>query len=70
MTVSHRQIAEIIHLVKMPRGINFFDYEIPEKLRQQIRPGSFVKIPFKDRIISGLVRGLKDSSLFDKIRPL
>ena len=44
--------------------MNFFDYYIPATLAGQIRPGVFVKIPFKKQTLIGIVHSLKDKTEF------
>lgn len=44
--------------------MDFFDYYIPAALAGQVRPGVFVKIPFKKQILIGIVHSLKDSTEF------
>ena len=44
--------------------MDFFDYYIPATLAGQIRPGVFVKIPFKKQTLIGIVHSLKDKTEF------
>jgi primosomal protein N' len=47
-------IARIIPSMRAPRGVDAFDYAIPEGM--DVRAGDVVKIPFRKQIIAGLVR--------------
>lgn len=48
--------------MKMPKKLGFFDYEIPEDMKENLTIGSFVKIPFRNKFISGVVNNIKNST--------
>ncbi|MBI3626479.1 hypothetical protein HY224_00340, partial [Candidatus Uhrbacteria bacterium] len=48
------KIAKVVPQTRLPRGTNFFDYKVPDSL-QNLKPGSFVKIPLRRQILSGIV---------------
>lgn len=47
--------AKVIPLIKLPRNLHSFDYSVPDEYADTITPGRFVSIPFRSRIIPGLV---------------
>lgn len=55
-------IAEIIPAIKLPRQFKYFDYLIPEELKDSVEVGQIVQIPFRDKKIEGLVYNLKKES--------
>ena len=62
-----------VYLLDQPYAIDrAFDYRIPDLLREDIRRGSFVTVPFgagnKTKI--GLVTGIKDSTDAKNIKPI
>ena len=63
-------IARIIPCKKLPRTMGCFDYLVPERLKNKIKPGDFVYVPFKNRIISGLVDLFTDKSEFSAIKEI
>lgn len=65
-----KKIAKIIPYHKMPRGIDFFDYEIPENLLKKINVGSQVLIPLKNKIGQGLVFELTNQSDFENLKQI
>ena len=48
------RIARVIPLLRLPRGLHFFDYTIPDTL-QGVRVGALVRIPFRAQKIDGVV---------------
>lgn len=59
-------IAEVYPIKRMPRRFSFFDYEIPEALT--LKRGDFVKIPFRNSVITGIVKEIRSTR--GKIRKL
>lgn len=59
------QIARVIPLLRLPRGLHFFDYAIPEALSGVV-VGAVVRIPFRAKKIYGVVMGIekKNASSF------
>jgi len=57
-------VAQIIPIKKMARGMDFFDYYVPAALAGLVKPGVFVKIPFKKQTLIGIVHSLKDKTEF------
>jgi len=51
--------AEIIPIIRLPPKIKTFSYLIPKELREQIKIGQAVEIPFRNKNIMGIVLELK-----------
>lgn len=51
-------IAEVYPLLRLPRTKRVFDYLVPPQL--QVKRGSFVRIPYRDEELWGIVRAVKD----------
>ena len=47
-----------------------FDYRVPERLRDVVRVGSRVRVPFGHRNVQGHVVGFADQSSFPKIKEI
>ena len=52
-------IAEVYPIVRMPRKVHVFDYEIPEELTD-LKRGDVVEIPFRNTRILGIVAKIND----------
>lgn len=63
-------IASVIVDVPAKQTDKTFDYKIPEKYKNVIRPGTRVIVPFGPRKIQGFVTGLKNESSFSKLREI
>ncbi|MCZ0872240.1 primosomal protein N' [Peribacillus sp. AS_2] len=61
-------IASVIVDVPAKQTDREFDYRIPEKWNQVIKPGMRVIVPFGPRMVQGFVTGLKVKSDFAKLR--
>jgi len=61
-------IASVIVDVPAKQTDREFDYRIPEKWNQVIKPGMRVIVPFGPRMVQGFVTGLKAKSDFAKLR--
>ncbi|MGG4198255.1 primosomal protein N' [Peribacillus frigoritolerans] len=61
-------IASVIVDVPAKQTDREFDYHIPEKWNQVIKPGMRVIVPFGPRMVQGFVTGLKAKSDFAKLR--
>jgi primosomal protein N' (replication factor Y) (superfamily II helicase) len=61
-------IASVIVDVPSKQTDREFDYRIPEKWSQVIKPGMRVIVPFGPRMVQGFVTGLKAKSDFAKLR--
>ncbi|MET1177965.1 primosomal protein N' [Peribacillus simplex] len=61
-------IASVIVDVPAKQTDREFDYRIPEKWNQVIKPGMRVIVPFGPRMVQGFVTGLKAKSDFTKLR--
>ncbi|MGE7779194.1 primosomal protein N' [Peribacillus sp. NPDC097264] len=61
-------IASVIVDVPAKQTDREFDYRIPKKWIQVIKPGMRVIVPFGPRMVQGFVTGLKDKSEFAKLR--
>lgn len=64
------KFASVIVDVKAMQTDRAFDYLIPEKWTGFIKPGMRVIVPFGPRAVQGFVTALKDSSDFDKVKPI
>ncbi len=51
--------AEVIPLVRLPKKLSFFDYEVPQEIEGQIKIGQIVVIPFRGKKIKGVVGNIK-----------
>ncbi len=56
--IGHPLIAEVYPLMRLPRGKKAFDYLVPEG-EAPVR-GSFVRIPYRQEELWGMVRQVKD----------
>lgn len=63
------QIAKIVPKIRT-QNEGVFDYAIPPELLPQIKIGILVKIPFHNRMIEGIIIGLKRSSIIPNIKPI
>jgi primosomal protein N' (replication factor Y) len=63
-------IASVIVDVPAKQTDKTFDYKIPEKYKNVIRPGTRVIVPFGPRKIQGFVTELKNESSFSKLREI
>lgn len=50
-------IAQVYPMIRLPRRFSFFDYKITD----DARVGDIVRIPFRNRLVFGLVRGLEQT---------
>ncbi len=57
--------AQVYPLIRLPRRFTFFDYQIPAELEVEV--GDLVTIPFKGRLISGVVIRTTSTTEFKKI---
>ncbi len=60
------QYASVIPYQKTPRGVDFFDYGIPDDLIGSIVPGSLVKIPLRNTERLGVVASVQDTTVAKK----
>ncbi|MFS0672383.1 primosomal protein N' [Ornithinibacillus sp. 179-J 7C1 HS] len=63
-------IAKVIVDVQAKTINQTFDYLIPERFQDILSEGMRVVVPFGPRKITGFVVGIKDSSDFDKVKPI
>ncbi|WHX42224.1 primosomal protein N' [Mesobacillus sp. AQ2] len=63
-------IASVIVDVPAKQTDKTFDYKIPDKFLEVIKPGTRVIVPFGPRKIQGFVTELKDQSSFSKLRSI
>ncbi len=63
--MKKNSIAQVIPIIRLKRNLNFFDYKIPNELLGQIKKGQLVEIPFRNKIIKGVVLNLTASSIFE-----
>ena len=50
-----KHIAQIIPVKRLPKGVNVFDYSIPEDLLPKIQVGQLVTVPIRERESYGIV---------------
>lgn len=63
INTTAKSIAEIIPAVKLPRDLTqFFSYRIPEELKEEIKIGDAVTIPFRKKEVLGIVHGFSDEA--------
>ncbi|MBT4722315.1 hypothetical protein HOB30_00985 [Candidatus Falkowbacteria bacterium] len=65
-----QKIAKIIPYKKMPRGMDVFDYLIPDELISKLEVGQIVNIPFKKSVIKGVVYDFAEKSEFKYIKAI
>lgn len=63
-------IASVVVDVPAKQTDKTFDYKIPEQLKDVIKPGIRVIVPFGPRKIQGFVTSLKNESTFTKLREI
>jgi len=49
------KIVEVIPLLRLKRGLDCFSYQVPKKYQKLIKKGQLVEIPFKNKIVQGIV---------------
>lgn len=54
-------VAEIIPLTRLKNDLDFFTYQISADLQESIKIGQLVNIPFRNKVIQGIVRKLSTS---------
>ncbi|MCX6746091.1 MAG: hypothetical protein NTX00_03685, partial [Candidatus Parcubacteria bacterium] len=59
------KIAQIIPLLRLKRNLNYFDYNIPQEFQNQVKIGQLVEIPFRNKLIKGVILDLVESSKFE-----
>ena len=64
------EIAEVAVPVPLYPRRRFFDYKIPEDLRNSLKPGHLVSVPFGNRKSWGIVWSLKESSSEKKLKEI
>ncbi|KPJ85634.1 hypothetical protein AMJ57_02375 [Parcubacteria bacterium SG8_24] len=52
------KFASVIPAVRLPRKMSAFDYAIPDRLTDAVRRGAWVLIPWRGRLVDGLVVGI------------
>lgn len=65
---NNRMTAQVIPLLRSPRGKEFFDYNIPSTCAVQC--GSMVRIPFRNKTIWGIVKETQQQSDQKKLREI
>lgn len=58
-------ICTVIPIKRLPRRFTHFDYRVPTELRDTVRIGQLVRIPFKSSDIFGLVFSLRETKESD-----
>ena len=54
--------------VNLPQAVGTFDYAVPEGLAAGVQVGSFVKVPFGQLTVQGIVLALSDESAVEDVR--
>lgn len=60
--------ARVIPFVRLPRGLDQFDYRIPEALDGAVSPGVVVEVPFRGRRTQGVVFSVADATAFAQVK--
>lgn len=69
MPQQDKKIAEVIPAAKLPQGLTqFFSYEIPDDLKDEIKVGDMVEVPFGRKKIMGIVKDIKEKSGEEKFK--
>ena len=63
-----KKIAKIVPFRKLPRGLDFFDYLVPEELEKELKIGSLVTVPMKKGSLNGLFLGYTPKSEFKTLK--
>ncbi len=50
-----KKIVQVIPLTRLKRGLDYFDYLVPEELIKQVKKGQLIDIPFRNKIIKGVI---------------
>jgi primosomal protein N' (replication factor Y) len=58
--------AQIIPVIKLPKSLDIFDYKIPEKMLGLIKIGQVVRMPFRNKPVTGLVIGIEKETKIKK----
>lgn len=61
-------IARVIPALRTPRGVEWFDYAIPDGL--DLAPGDLIRIPFRKGLSVGIVRSIEKTSAFENLKPV
>jgi primosomal protein N' (replication factor Y) len=56
--------------VNFPQAVGTFDYGLPEDLTGRVQVGSFVKVPFGQFTVQGIVLALSGESAVQEVRPV
>lgn len=69
--MSKDSIAQVVPLRRLPPKLSEFSYLIPDKFHDKVRPGQVVRIPFKNRVIFGVIIKLTaKSAAFKKLKSI
>ncbi|MFH1366660.1 MAG: primosomal protein N' [Patescibacteria group bacterium] len=60
--------AEILPLRKMPKNLDYFDYQVPLNLKSKIKLGQVVSVPFRHQNLKGIVFRLKQKTEFKNVK--
>lgn len=64
------KFTEIIPLIRLPKSLSSFDYKIPNELKNNIKIGKIVEIPWGNKNIQGVVLKLKNISQEPKLKSI
>lgn len=57
-----KKIAQIIPALRLNRNLHYFDYLVPEDLTNTVKAGQLVEIPFRNKLVKGVILNLAESS--------
>ena len=61
-------LIQVIPAQRMPLSLPFLDYSVPEEVKNQIKVGQLVKIPFRNKEEFGVVLNIKSKDSETKIK--
>jgi len=63
-------IARIIPLIRLPSHLDYFDYAIPTSLRADISIGQIVRIPFRKKMIHGVIIDIQKNTQSEALKEI
>ncbi len=61
------RVATVIPLVRLPSSLGVFDYMIPEALADTLAMGHLVRVPFRNRLVAGIVWSVDATPESDRV---
>jgi len=59
--MKKNKIAQVIPLTRLKRSLHSFDYNIPNELQQRVKKGQLLEIPFRNKVIKGVIFNLNEN---------